>query len=101
MAIQTVPLTCPPSADPSTFANFGREVIGVNPGNLSPSEFAEIQQLLYKVRVPARYPGTFLALILFQYDTLLFRNVNLSPEQQYALTKVRECAWEPLSPDAR
>jgi hypothetical protein len=26
--------------------------------------------------------------ILFQYDALLFRNVNLTPEQQYALTKV-------------
>jgi xanthine dioxygenase len=28
-------------------------------------------------------------LIPFQYDALLFRNVNISPEQQYALTKVR------------
>jgi hypothetical protein len=27
--------------------------------------------------------------ISFQYDALLFRNVNLSPEQQYALTKVQ------------
>ncbi|KAF8492806.1 Clavaminate synthase-like protein [Russula emetica] len=75
MSIETVPLTLPPSADPSKFSNFGRQVIGVDPGNLSPSDFAEIQQLLYK------------------YDALLFRNVNLSPEQQYALTK----AFDPTS----
>ena len=51
MPIQTVPLTLPPSADPSKFTHFGREVIGVDPGNLSPSEFSEIEQLLYKVRL--------------------------------------------------
>jgi hypothetical protein len=50
MAIQTVPLTLPPSADPFKFANFGREVIGLDPGNLSSSDFAEIRQLLYKVQ---------------------------------------------------
>ena len=49
MTIQTVPLTLPPSADPSKFVNFGREVISLDPGNLSSSDFAEIQQLLYKV----------------------------------------------------
>jgi len=75
MTIQTVPLTLPPSADPSKFVNFGREVIGVDPGNLSSSDFTEIQGLLYK------------------YDALLFRNVNLLPEQQYALTK----AFDPAS----
>ncbi|KAI9510760.1 alpha-ketoglutarate dependent xanthine dioxygenase [Russula earlei] len=69
MTVQTIPLTLPPSADPSKFADFGREVVGVNPGDLSPSDFAEIEQLLYK------------------YDALLFRNANISPEQQYALTK--------------
>jgi hypothetical protein len=31
----------------------------------------------------------FSDLVLFQYDALLFRNVNISPEQQYALTKVQ------------
>jgi hypothetical protein len=51
MTIQTVPLTHPPSADPSKLADFGREVIGVDPGNLSSSEFAEIRQLLYKVPI--------------------------------------------------
>ena len=50
MTIETVPLTLPPSADPSKFANFGREVIGLDPGNLSSSDFAEIRQLLYKVQ---------------------------------------------------
>ena len=49
MTIETVPLTLPPSADPSKFTQFGREVIGVDPGNLSPAEFAEIEQLLYAV----------------------------------------------------
>ena len=50
MTIETVPLlTLPPLADPSKFSNFGRQVIGVDPGNLSPSEFVEIQHLLYKV----------------------------------------------------
>src|SRR5712691_5534470 len=51
MPIQTVQLTLPPSADPSKLADFGREVIGVDPGNLSSSEFAEIRQLLYKVPI--------------------------------------------------
>jgi xanthine dioxygenase len=90
MTIESNPLTLPPSADPSKFACFGREVIGVDPGNLSPAEFSEIEQLLYKVRsVPGCYSlGTFPDLILMQYDALLFRNANLSPEQQYALTKV-------------
>ena len=50
MAIETVPLTLPPSADPTKFTQFGREVIGVDPGNLSPTEFAEIERLLYTVR---------------------------------------------------
>ncbi len=49
MTLETVPLTLPPSADSSKFSNFGRQVTGVDPGNLTPSDFAEIQQLLYKV----------------------------------------------------
>ena len=52
MAIQSVPLPLPPSADPSKFTRFGREVIGLDPGNLSPSDFAEIQRLLYEVHDP-------------------------------------------------
>ncbi|KAI9463304.1 hypothetical protein BJY52DRAFT_1115800 [Lactarius psammicola] len=75
MPIQTVPLTLPPSADPSKFTLFGREVIGVDPGNLSPAEFAEIERLLYT------------------HDALLFRNANFSPEQQFAFTR----AFDPTS----
>ena len=51
MAIETVPLPLPPTADPSKFNNFGREVRGVHPGRLTDEEFKEIEQLLYKVCV--------------------------------------------------
>lgn len=50
MAIETAPLPLPASADPTKFTEFGREVLNVNPGNLSPEEFAEVEKLLYKVR---------------------------------------------------
>ncbi|KAG8904771.1 hypothetical protein FRB99_001203 [Tulasnella sp. 403] len=75
MAIEIVPLPLPASADPSKFTNFGREVKGVKPGNLTPEEFKEIEELLYK------------------HDALLFRDVDFTPEQQYALTK----AFDPTS----
>lgn len=54
-AVAVSPLPLPPSADPSKFTDFGREVKGVNPGALTPEEFKEIEQLLYKVR---RVPHT-------------------------------------------
>ncbi|KAI0962603.1 hypothetical protein AcV7_001408 [Taiwanofungus camphoratus] len=76
MAIETVPFTLPPSADASKFKNFGREVKGVNPGTLSPEQFKEIEQLLYK------------------HSALLFRDVDFSPEQQYALTKAFDPSCE-------
>ncbi|GJE97802.1 TauD/TfdA family dioxygenase [Phanerochaete sordida] len=75
MAIEVAPLPLPPSADPSKFADFGREVKGVSPGTLTPEQFKEIEQLLYK------------------HSALLFRNAELTPEQQYALTK----AFDPSS----
>ncbi|KAI0937392.1 hypothetical protein AcV5_005310 [Taiwanofungus camphoratus] len=75
MAIEITPLPLPPSVDASKFANFGREVKGINPGALTPEQFIEIEQLLYK------------------HSALLFRGVDLSPEQQYALTK----AFDPAS----
>ncbi|KAF8552332.1 Clavaminate synthase-like protein [Imleria badia] len=75
MAIELTPLPLPASADPSYFVNFGREVKGVNPGELTQAQFSEIYDALYK------------------HDILLFRNVALAPEQQYALTK----AFDPQS----
>ena len=49
MAIELAPLPLPPSADPSKFSEFGREVKGINPGTLTPEQFKEIEELLYKV----------------------------------------------------
>ena len=51
MAIETIPLPLPSTADPSKFEDFGREVRGVHPGRLTDEEFKEIEQLLYKVCV--------------------------------------------------
>ncbi|PBK59316.1 Clavaminate synthase-like protein [Armillaria solidipes] len=75
MAIEFVPLPLPATADPSKFTTFGRQVKGVDPGNFTPEQFQEIRDALYK------------------HDALLFRGVDLSPEQQYALTK----AFDPES----
>ncbi|SJL18358.1 related to Putative dioxygenase C576.01c [Armillaria ostoyae] len=75
MAIELVPLPLPATADPSKFTTFGRQVKGVDPGNFTPEQFREIRDALYK------------------HDALLFRSVDLSPEQQYALTK----AFDPES----
>lgn len=58
MTIETVPLPLPPTADPSKFEDFGREVRGVHPGRLTDEEFKEIEQLLYKVPVPSPIPCT-------------------------------------------
>lgn len=49
MAIELLPISLPPSADPSKFKDFGREVRGVHPGRLTDEQFKEIEQLLYKV----------------------------------------------------
>ncbi|KAF7369883.1 Clavaminate synthase-like protein [Mycena sanguinolenta] len=69
MVIQLLPLPLPASVDASKFAQFGREVIGLDPGNLTNEQFEEIRAALYK------------------HDALLFRNAIVTPEQQYALTK--------------
>ena len=50
MAIELIPLPLPASVDASRFTDFGREVKGVNPGALTPEEFKEVQDALYKVR---------------------------------------------------
>ena len=57
MTIETVPLPLPATANPTKFADFSREVRGVNPGVLSRQQFREIEELLYKVQVsvPIRY----------------------------------------------
>lgn len=50
MAIELATLPLPASADASKFADFGREVKGVNLGSLTEEQLKEIQELLYKVR---------------------------------------------------
>ncbi|TFK42107.1 hypothetical protein BDQ12DRAFT_353516 [Crucibulum laeve] len=75
MTIELIPLPLPATADASKFAEFGREVKGLKAGELSPEEFKEIEQALYK------------------HSALLFRDTKLTPEQQYALTK----AFDPQS----
>jgi len=75
MAIELVSLPLLASADASKFKDFGREVRGVDPGSLTPEQFEQVKDALYK------------------HDALLFRDVNLTPEQQYALTK----AFDPQS----
>lgn len=50
MSIQLESLPLPPSANAAHFADFGREVKGVKAGELTPEQFKEIEQLLYKVR---------------------------------------------------
>jgi len=50
MTITLVPLVLPPSADTSRFKDFGREVRGAHPGNLTPDEFKEIERALYQVK---------------------------------------------------
>ncbi|TFK24259.1 alpha-ketoglutarate dependent xanthine dioxygenase [Coprinopsis marcescibilis] len=69
MAIEFAALPLPPSADPSKFNDFGREVKGLQPGALTDEQFKEIEQALYK------------------HGVLLFRNADVTPEQQYLLTK--------------
>ena len=49
MAIEVLPLPVPPTADAAMLKDFGREVKGVNPGALTPAEFKEVHDLLYKV----------------------------------------------------
>lgn len=50
-SVEFAPLPLPASADASKFANFGREVKGIDPGNLTPETFRLIEEALYKVRL--------------------------------------------------
>ncbi|KAI6120890.1 Clavaminate synthase-like protein [Pisolithus croceorrhizus] len=75
MTIELAPLPLPASADPSNQ--------GVDPGNLTPEQFSEVYEALYK------------------HSALLFRNVALTPEQQYALTKTESTKKSILHPDLK
>jgi len=50
MAIELAPLPLPASADASKFADFGREVKGIDPAKLTPEQFKEVEDALYRVR---------------------------------------------------
>ena len=65
MAIELTPLPLPASADPSYFVDFGREVKGINPGDLTPAQFTEIHDALYKVSSPIIFPRQFHVLSSF------------------------------------
>jgi hypothetical protein len=79
MTIKTVPFTLPLSADPSKLSSFGREVIGIDPGNLSSSDFAEIQDLLYEVPI-LRADAPEHSLILSPSSTMLSSSeTSISP----------------------
>lgn len=67
--IEVVPILRPPLTHVANFADFGREIRGVHPGAISPERLQGIERLLYK------------------HSLLLFRNVDVTPEQQYALAK--------------
>ena len=87
MAIELVPLPLPASADNSRFTDFGRQVIGLHPGKLTPEELTEIQEALYKVGA-CRHLDLARSWIQLKYGALLFRKVVVTPEEQYAFTKV-------------
>jgi len=63
MAIELVPLPLPASADPSQFENFGREVRGVDAGNLTEEDLKQIEEALYKVRCSLSSASLVLTLI--------------------------------------
>lgn len=49
--VEFLSLPLPPSADASKFENFGKEVKGIDLGNLTPETFKTIEEALYKVRL--------------------------------------------------
>ncbi|KAF9478062.1 Clavaminate synthase-like protein [Pholiota conissans] len=76
MPLSFVPLSFPASVDVDKFRDFGREVRGFEVSTLTDAEvFSEIERELY------------------EHDLLLFRNIDLTPQQQYALVK----AFDPTS----
>lgn len=65
------PIPTPPHADPTHFKDFGRQVKGYDPANVTPEQMQEIVHMLYK------------------HGILLFKDLKLTPKQQYELTLVR------------
>lgn len=56
MAIEILPIPAPPSIDKTRFSkDFGREIRGVKPGELTDEQFKEISDLLYTVRTLATF----------------------------------------------
>ena len=86
MTIKVAPFPLPPTANLDRLSEFGRVVLDVNPAKLSESEFKEIENLLYKVSMCICLVDRII--LSMQHSALLFKNVDLSPEDQYALTKV-------------
>ncbi|KDR85859.1 hypothetical protein GALMADRAFT_218928 [Galerina marginata CBS 339.88] len=76
MTSSFVPLPLPPSADPSNLKAFGREVHGVHPRKLTQAEFKEVEEALYN------------------HDLLLFRNIDLTPQQHYLLVEAFDMSSE-------
>ncbi|KAH7915748.1 Clavaminate synthase-like protein [Hygrophoropsis aurantiaca] len=68
-ALELLPIPLPLSANSAQLSDFGREVKNLDPGNLNAEQFAALENALY------------------HYGILLFRNINLTPEQQYNLVK--------------
>ncbi|CAG8628256.1 1351_t:CDS:2 [Acaulospora colombiana] len=70
MSVEVAPFPLAPSGDAAKMKDFGRVVKDVHPGKLTPEQLEEVKELLYK------------------HGALLFPNVVVTPEEQYALTKV-------------
>ncbi|KAK4687520.1 xanthine dioxygenase, partial [Tremellales sp. Uapishka_1] len=62
------PIPLPPSADPKYFNDFGRKVDGFDPASMNEAQLEEIIDKLY------------------EHGILLFKNVTLTPKQQYEMT---------------
>ncbi|WRT69366.1 uncharacterized protein IL334_006350 [Kwoniella shivajii] len=62
------PIPLPPSANPKYFKDFGRKVEGFDPAQMTEEQKEEIIDMLYK------------------HSVLLFKNLKVTPEQQYEIT---------------
>jgi alpha-ketoglutarate-dependent taurine dioxygenase len=67
--LKVSPLPAPPSFAASEVPDFGALVSGFDPATATPEQFAEVEDLLYK------------------HSILVFRGLDVSPENQYRLTK--------------